>query len=168
MKIKLLLGLIISAITLAWNGVQFAASYSNEVQNQLTKKVDKINLTSSNQLNKQTKSIIDAASNSKHEKFISLWGNTSQDNLDHCVYVYDIKRGEACNDPSSVTMFIKNRCNQNVKMKYCVQRKNGRWSCRQMAYALPDESTSMQACDSTGRYVTWGRKPGSTMPPDPQ
>ena len=49
-------------------------------------------------------------------------------NKDYCVeksFTY----GEECGSSDSMMMKLVNRCNREVYIKYCLLKKNGKWSC---------------------------------------
>jgi len=84
----------------------------------------------------------------------SLITPSAQTNWTDCVSVYDVKRGNNCGSRTSLEMKIKNRCTQNIDMKFCIQRENGTWDCGMWTNTAPNESTSTYTCKSNGIYCS--------------
>jgi hypothetical protein len=73
-----------------------------------------------------------------------------------CISVKEQTRGTRCGSPSSMYVEIQNTCSQPVKLRLCLRRADGKWSCGSKSHAEPRETLSNFVCDSAGRYETAG------------
>lgn len=79
-----------------------------------------------------------------------------------CIEVDQIKKGDNCNDPSSVSMRFKNKCTESIDMCYCLEKSDGTWTCALWSDTKPGDSSSFFTCKGTGKYIVWSRKTGDT------
>jgi hypothetical protein len=59
----------------------------------------------------------------------------------HCAQL-DYTRGEHCGSTSSFGITVTNTCNENIGVKVCIQRRNGKWNCGLDSKLRPNESNN--------------------------
>lgn len=82
-----------------------------------------------------------------------------------CIRFENVRRGNNCNDPSSISYTVRNVCNQVMDLRFCNQRQNGSWDCGMDSNTRPSGSTSDFTCHATGRYEGWARTPSPGFGP---
>jgi hypothetical protein len=60
------------------------------------------------------------------------------------------------------TVDLKNSCGDMVEIKVAVQESNGTWRIFPVRALEPGESTTVFACQGTGKYLYWARRVNDT------
>ena len=70
----------------------------------------------------------------------------------HCISL-DTIRGNHCNDPTSMTVKVTNRCDRTVYVKVCLEMPNGKHDCGSDSRLRVGETNyGFWTCKATGRY----------------
>ena len=68
-------------------------------------------------------------------------------NREHCL-VKKITYGNDCNSSDSMMVEFKNSCNEKVYLKYCLLKKNGKWSCGSTNLKINENFNGAWTCHS--------------------
>ncbi len=78
--------------------------------------------------------------------------NVFAEDAKHCVSLDD-KWGNNCGSSDSLQIKFKNRCSQRIYLKYCLERKDGKWRCGSNSTLDPGETNlGAWTCHATGNY----------------
>jgi hypothetical protein len=67
-----------------------------------------------------------------------------------CIERVALERGTSCGKPDSYTVKLRNRCEEQINMRFCLRRKNGTWDCGMYSGAAKGKGTSYFVCEGTG------------------
>ncbi len=100
-------------------------------------------------------------------------GSSAQPAQDNPVLEVGTSRGERCGKSSSFEVDLKNRSDQSIALRVCVERSDvsderKRWSCGLNSRLKPQQTMNSFTCAGTGRYHYWWGRPGyGNVYPDP-
>lgn len=66
---------------------------------------------------------------------------------------------------------LKNACKETVEVKVAVQESNGTWRTFPIRTLMAEQTTTVFACQGTGKYLYWVRRMNDTeivLPTDPE
>ena len=85
-----------------------------------------------------------------------------------CVEVVERRAGQDCGSPGSFAIAVKNRCEQTIDAKLCLEKPDHTWACGTTSGMKGGASTSLLACESTRESWVWARPAnGSATMPEP-
>ena len=85
-----------------------------------------------------------------------------------CVEVIERRAGQSCGSPDSYEIAVRNRCEQAIDAKLCLEKPDHTWACEIASGVKSGATTGIQACASTRETWLWARRANGTEPaPEP-
>lgn len=73
-------------------------------------------------------------------------------NTKHCVNLVS-EWGKKCNSTKSLQKIAENNCSEDVYIKMCIEKSDGKWSCSSVSKFKPNAKASgFYTCHATGKY----------------